>query len=116
MLLVRVNGNKDLVGRNALFTGASEPVANNDHLMRVRFRKDKLLAEYVSAFLRTPFDAYGNLDHNALLRTVYERYPAGCGLNVIHIMNRSKPVTIKVVELSGSPTSVLRIGTIFASE
>jgi restriction endonuclease S subunit len=55
LLLVRVNGNKDLVGRNALFTGFYEPVAFKDHLMRIRFDEDKLSSEYVSAFLRTPF-------------------------------------------------------------
>ena len=55
MLFVRVNGNRDLVGRNALFKGFSEPVAHNDHLMRIRFKQDKLLPEYVAAFLRTPF-------------------------------------------------------------
>jgi type I restriction enzyme S subunit len=55
LLLVRVNGNKDLVGRNALFAGYHEPVAHNDHLMRIRFNKNLLLPEYVSAFLHTSF-------------------------------------------------------------
>lgn len=55
MLMVRVNGNPDLVGRNALFFGYEEPVAHNDHLMRVRFNTDMILPEYVAAFLRTPF-------------------------------------------------------------
>lgn len=55
MLMVRVNGNPDLVGRNAIFERFDEPVAHNDHLMRVRFRRDVLLPEYVAGFLRTPF-------------------------------------------------------------
>ena len=55
MLLVRVNGNKDLVGRNSLFHSYFEPVGHNDHLMRIRFDREKAIPEYISAFLRTPF-------------------------------------------------------------
>lgn len=55
MLLVRVNGNPNLVGRSALFAGYSDTVAHNDHLMRIRFKKEKFLPEFVDAYLRTAF-------------------------------------------------------------
>ena len=36
LLFVRVNGNRDYVGRCAVFSGFSEPVFHNDHLIRLR--------------------------------------------------------------------------------
>lgn len=53
LLLVRVNGNKKLVGRNVLFRGYTEPTAFNDHLMRVRLNQERFLPEYVDGYLRS---------------------------------------------------------------
>ncbi len=37
---IRVNGNKDYVGRSAVFYGYKEPVYFNDHIIRLRFNKN----------------------------------------------------------------------------
>jgi type I restriction enzyme S subunit len=37
LLFIRVNGNRDYVGRCAVFTGHSEPVFHNDHIIRISF-------------------------------------------------------------------------------
>ena len=36
MLFIRVNGNREYVGRCAVFTGHCEKVAHNDHIIRIK--------------------------------------------------------------------------------
>ena len=43
LLFVRVNGNADYVGRNAVFQEFNEPVYFNDHIMRVRVSKEEVM-------------------------------------------------------------------------
>lgn len=55
LLFIRVNGNPDYVGRNAVFKGYSEPVFFNDHIMRVCLNDQKLDADFISFILNSDF-------------------------------------------------------------
>jgi len=54
LLLVRVNGNPDYVGRCSLFNSIDEKVYYNDHLIRVRLKED-VDPIYLSYFLNSEF-------------------------------------------------------------
>lgn len=54
LLFIRVNGNPDNVGRNAVFEGHIEDVYHNDHVMRVRVDKSRIIPEYLSFVLNLP--------------------------------------------------------------
>ncbi|WP_417794014.1 restriction endonuclease subunit S [Terasakiella pusilla] len=49
LLFIRVNGNRDYVGRCAVFDGSSESVAHNDHI--IRFKLNGLIDPYYASFL-----------------------------------------------------------------
>lgn len=55
LLFIRVNGNKDYVGRNAVFQGYNEDTFFNDHIMRVKVKESELNHIYLSRFLNLPF-------------------------------------------------------------
>lgn len=54
-LFVRVNGNPNYVGRCALFIGHNEPVFFNDHIMRIKFRHDKVSPIILSHLLNSHY-------------------------------------------------------------
>ncbi|WPZ18736.1 restriction endonuclease subunit S [Geobacillus subterraneus] len=54
LLLIRVNGNPDYVGRSAVFTGYSEEVFFNDHIIRIKtneFVENIFLAYYLNSYM-----------------------------------------------------------------
>ena len=55
LLFVRVNGNADYVGRNAVFHQFDEPVYFNDHIMRVRVTEERLIPHFLSFLLNSRF-------------------------------------------------------------
>lgn len=55
LLFIRVNGNKDYVGRNTVFRGYHENTFFNDHIMRVKIKESELNPIYLSRFLNLPF-------------------------------------------------------------
>ena len=55
LLFIRVNGNKDYVGRNTVFRGYNEDTFFNDHIMRVKINESELNPIYLSRFLNLPF-------------------------------------------------------------
>ena len=55
LLFIRVNGNKDYVGRNTVFRGYHEDTFFNDHIMRVKIKESELNPIYLSRFLNLPF-------------------------------------------------------------
>lgn len=55
LLLVRVNGNPDLVGRATVFKEISQPVAFNDHLIRVRLDSKRIEPKYIELFLNSSY-------------------------------------------------------------
>ncbi|WP_417463086.1 restriction endonuclease subunit S [Kordiimonas sp.] len=55
LLFIRVNGNPDYVGRNAVFQGYDEDVYHNDHIMRVILDTQVLNPTFVSFVLDSRF-------------------------------------------------------------
>lgn len=55
LLFIRVNGNKDYVGRNAVFRGYIEDAYFNDHVMRVKIEERYMNPIYLSRFLNMSF-------------------------------------------------------------
>lgn len=55
LLFIRVNGNKDYVGRNAVFRGYIEDAYFNDHIMRVKIEERYMNPIYLSRFLNMSF-------------------------------------------------------------
>lgn len=55
LLLVRVNGNPNLVGRAASFAEIGEPVVFSDHIIRAKFRSDLLNSKFAAFLLNTNF-------------------------------------------------------------
>lgn len=55
LLLVRVNGNPDLVGRTAIFKTITEPVAFNDHIIQVKLNKEIVNAVFLANLLNSPY-------------------------------------------------------------
>jgi type I restriction enzyme S subunit len=55
LLLVRVNGNPNLVGRAALFRDIGEPVAFSDHVIRVKLKENRIVPEYLLHLLNCPY-------------------------------------------------------------
>lgn len=55
LLFIRVNGNKDYVGRNAVFRGYIEDAYFNDHIMRVKIEERYINPIYLSRFLNMSF-------------------------------------------------------------
>lgn len=55
LLFIRVNGNKNYVGRNTIFRGYNENTFFNDHIMRVKIDESKLNPIYLSRFLNLSF-------------------------------------------------------------
>jgi restriction endonuclease S subunit len=53
ILFIRVNGNPDYVGRCAQFSGFDEDVFFNDHIMRVRVRRDSINPDFLQTFLNS---------------------------------------------------------------
>jgi type I restriction enzyme S subunit len=53
LLVIRVNGNGDYVGRCAIFTTASEPVYYSDHVFRIRFKENQFDPFFVSYLLNS---------------------------------------------------------------
>lgn len=51
ILFVRVNGSRTLVGKCALFCGAPEDIAYNDHIIRVRLDNHMCLTEYFKWYM-----------------------------------------------------------------
>jgi type I restriction enzyme S subunit len=54
LLFIRVNGNKEYVGRCAVFKGYKEPVYFNDHIMRVKVDFNIINPNFLSFFLNLP--------------------------------------------------------------
>ena len=55
LLFIRVNGNKDYVGRNAVFRRYIEDAYFNDHIMRVKIEERYMNPIYLSRFLNMSF-------------------------------------------------------------
>ncbi len=55
LLFIRVNGNKDYVGRCAIFKDNKEDVYFNDHIMRVKLNENRLTPCFISRFLNSKF-------------------------------------------------------------
>lgn len=55
LLFIRVNGNKEYVGRCAIFKDYTEDVYFNDHIMRVKIDKKFLNPIFISSFLNNKF-------------------------------------------------------------
>ena len=55
LLFVRVNGSKELVGKNAIYQDIGELVAYNDHIIRVRLDKKVCNEEYFHWFLMSNY-------------------------------------------------------------
>ena len=55
LLLVRVNGNPNLVGRASLFRPIGEPVAFSDHIIRVRLDQGQKNLDYLLHLLNSPY-------------------------------------------------------------
>lgn len=55
LLFIRVNGNKDYVGRNAVFRGYIEDAYFNDHIMKVKIEERYINPIYLSRFLNMSF-------------------------------------------------------------
>lgn len=54
ILIVEGNGSRDHIGRNALFPeGMPEEWIHQNHIIRVRLNRDRLMPEFVSAFLNS---------------------------------------------------------------
>ena len=53
LLFVRVNGNRDYVGRCSVFRGYREPVYHNDHLIRLKLN-EKVSSDYLSFLFNLP--------------------------------------------------------------
>ena len=51
ILFVRVNGSRTLVGKCAIFCGAPEDIAYNDHIIRVRLDNHMCLTEYFKWYM-----------------------------------------------------------------
>lgn len=51
LLFVRVNGNPDYVARSAVFTGYSEPVYHNDHIIRMHLDPAKANVGFIRGFM-----------------------------------------------------------------
>jgi restriction endonuclease S subunit len=54
VLFIRVNGNPDYVGRCATFSGYSEPVFFNDHIMRLKTNEEMVDGKFLSFILNSP--------------------------------------------------------------
>jgi type I restriction enzyme, S subunit len=52
LLFVRVNGSKELVGRCAVFEDVGEPIAYNDHIIRVKLN-DEIFPDYAKLITET---------------------------------------------------------------
>jgi type I restriction enzyme S subunit len=55
LLFIRVNGNPEYVGRNAVFSGHNETVFFNDHVMRVEVDRKIVCPVFLSFVLNSPF-------------------------------------------------------------
>jgi len=54
VLVVEGNGNRELVGRTALFKGEIEDCVHQNHVIRVRPNQNSLTSEYLAYFLNSP--------------------------------------------------------------
>lgn len=71
MLFIRVNGNKDYVGRCAVYKGHEEDVYFNDHIMRVKLNSNKLKPCFLSRFLNSD---YGKMEIQKQIKTSAGQY------------------------------------------
>ena len=53
LLIVEGNGSADQIGRNALFVAQDEPWIHQNHVIRVRLRREMALPTFVSTFLNS---------------------------------------------------------------
>lgn len=54
VLVIEGNGNRDQVGRTALFRGEIKDCVHQNHVIRVRPNQDSLISEYLMYFLNSP--------------------------------------------------------------
>ncbi|MBT0733596.1 restriction endonuclease subunit S [Methanoculleus bourgensis] len=54
VLVIEGNGNRELVGRSALFRGEIKDCVHQNHIIRVRPHRDSLVPEYLTYFLNSP--------------------------------------------------------------
>jgi len=54
VLVVEGNGNREQVGRTALFRGEIKDCVHQNHVIRVRPNQDSLISEYLTYFLNSP--------------------------------------------------------------
>jgi len=71
LVFIRVNGNKDYVGRCATFQGFYESVYHSDHIFRIRFKSSSFNPLYLSYLLNT---SYGRRQLNDNVRTSAGQY------------------------------------------
>lgn len=71
LLFIRVNGNKDYVGRNAVFRGYVEDAYFNDHIMRVKIEERYINPIYLSRFLNMSF---GKVEIRKYIKTSAGQY------------------------------------------
>ncbi|KYD35135.1 Type I restriction-modification system, specificity subunit S [Geobacillus stearothermophilus] len=83
LLLIRVNGNPDYVGRSAVFTGYSEEVFFNDHIIRI-----KTIESVENIFLAYYLNSYiGKKELRKNLKTSAGQYTISReGLNKVNII------------------------------
>lgn len=109
LLFIRVNGNPDYVGRNAVFEGYHERVFFNDHIMRVRTDQTKLCPRYLSFVINSPIgkgEIRSNIKTSAGQHTINQAGLAAMRLPIPPIeqqhcfRNRLKAITLQAEKLS----------------
>jgi type I restriction enzyme, S subunit len=53
VLIIEGNGSSTQIGRTAIFEGAPEPVVHQNHVIRLRCDKSRVLPEYLNAYLNS---------------------------------------------------------------
>jgi type I restriction enzyme S subunit len=54
VLVVEGNGSEDQIGRSAIFNGELEDCVHQNHIIRLRPDKNKLMPEYLNHYLNSP--------------------------------------------------------------
>lgn len=94
LLLVRVNGNPDYVGRNAIFEGYDENVYFNDHIIRLRLT-NAINPKFLSYYLNSQ---YGLSEFRKQIKTSAGQYTINRrGIDNINITYPTRSIQDKLV-------------------
>lgn len=93
---IRVNGNKEYVGRSAVFNGYNEPVYFNDHIIRLKFSTD-FLPDFLTFIFNIPSGK--RLISTHLKTSAGQHTIAQSGIENIEMIIPDKDLQIKFVNL-----------------